>query len=149
MHIWQLEPAACSVRSAIRRASERAVQRHCAATRARGYRIAIFRRGNGEALQPPRSVTVLPYIYDAEQSQCGSRDHSRRTVFSNNAGHAPVIGVGSGHRGIHLQPCGYVHSRSSVCKNIAVFNATLFWRQTQASRHEGLKSTATVAENAT
>lgn len=58
----------------------------------------------GEARKPPQPITIFPHDYDAEQSQCGSRGFTRKTVFSNNAGHAPAIGVGPDHNVINRQP---------------------------------------------
>lgn len=66
---------------------------------------------NGEARKPPLPVTVFPHKYDAEQSQCGLRGLTRKTVFSNNAGHAPVIGVGSDHISIKGPRRSNVHTR--------------------------------------
>lgn len=45
----------------------------------------------GEVRRPPQSITVFPHTYNAEQSQCGLRVLTRKTVFSNNAGRAPVM----------------------------------------------------------
>jgi hypothetical protein len=45
----------------------------------------------GRFQKPPQSITVFPHVYDADQSQSGLRVLTRKTVFSNNAGHAPVM----------------------------------------------------------
>ncbi|VXD06171.1 hypothetical protein SPHINGOT1_640032 [Sphingomonas sp. T1] len=45
--------------------------------------------GGGPKTSP--SHYCLSTYYDAGQSQCGLRVVTRKTVFSNNAGHAPVM----------------------------------------------------------
>lgn len=73
----------------------------------------VRRRTKGEVRKPPQSITVFPHVYDAEQSQCGLRALTRKTVFSNNAGRAPVIGVGPDHILFNRQCRSNVHTESA------------------------------------